>query len=39
MHQKIERQREREREHFFFVREKYIRNGRKNDKFIVKECE
>ena len=32
-----ERERERERERtFFFVREKYVKNGSKNDKFIVR---
>ena len=36
IHQKIER--EREREHFF-VRENYAQNGRDGDKFIIRECE
>ena len=30
--------REREREITFFVREKYIKNGKENDKFIVRGC-
>ena len=30
-----ERERERERERTFFVRENYVKNGRKNKKFIV----
>ena len=34
-----EREREREREKTFFVREKYVKNGRNNYKFIVRGCE
>ena len=34
----VEREREREREPFF-VRGKYVKNGRDNDKFIVRVCE
>ena len=30
--------RERERKPFFF-REKYVKNGRENDKFLVRGCE
>ena len=33
-----EREREREREPFF-LREKYVKNGRENDKFLVRGCE
>ena len=33
------REREREREIAFFVRENYVKNGRENDKFIVKGSE
>ena len=32
------RERERERQPFF-VREKYVKNGKENDKFIVRGCE
>ena len=35
----IEREKDREREITFFVRENYAKNGRKNGKFIVKGCE
>ena len=35
----IKKLRERERENIFFVREKYIKNGRVNEKFIVRGCE
>ena len=31
----LPKERERERERTFFVRENYAKNGRKNDKFIV----
>ena len=34
-----EREREREREITFFVRKNYVKNGKENDKFIVKQCE
>ena len=34
-----ERERERGPFFFFFVREKYVKNGRENDKFIVRVCE
>ena len=37
MHQKIEREREREREDYF-VRKKYAKNERENEKFIVRGC-
>ena len=33
------REREGERNKFFFVRENCAQNGRDNDKFIVRECE
>ena len=35
IHHKILRERERKP---FFVREKYVKNGRENDKFIVRGC-
>ena len=38
IHQKIQREREREGT-FFFVRENYAQNERDSKKFIVKECE
>ena len=38
MHQNIERERERERERVL-VGEKYAKNRRENDKFIVRESE
>ena len=34
-----EREREREREIYLFVRENYAKNGRENDKFIIRWCE
>ena len=37
IHQKIEREREREKWHF--VRENYVKNGRENDTFIIRGCE
>ena len=36
IHHKIVREREKEP---FFVREKYIKNGKENDKFIGRGCE
>ena len=36
---KNEKQIERERENFCFVRENYAQNGRDSDKFMVRECE
>ena len=40
IHQKIQRERERERGNLFFlVRENYAQNKRDNDKFIVRGCE
>ena len=41
IHQKIERERERERNNIFFflVRENYAYNGKDSDKFIVREYE
>ena len=36
IHQKIERERERDN---LFMRENYVKNGRKDNKFIVKKCE
>ena len=34
-----ERERERERERYLFVRENYAKNGKENDKFIIRWCE
>ena len=39
IHQKIEREREREITFFFLVRENYAYNGKDSDKFIVREYE
>ena len=35
----LERERKREREDLFFVRENYAQNRRDSDKFIVRGCE